>query len=53
MHKDGLTDISINAQSGCNGKSGFACNNQIPAQLSDQVFFGFAAAKLRGQQESD
>ena len=51
--KDGLTEVSNDAQSGCNGGPGFACSNQIPAQLNDQVSFGFVAAKLGGQQESD
>lgn len=51
--KDSITLINNNEQSGCNGGTSYICSNQQPIVINDNLAYGFAAAKLGGQSESD
>jgi hypothetical protein len=43
-----------NVKSGCESRGeAFTCDNQVPFVINDQLSYGFAAAKLRGKNESD
>ena len=44
---------SANIPSGCDGGNAFACSNQGPFNMSKNVSYGFVAANLKGQKESD
>ncbi|KAG8974745.1 hypothetical protein FRC05_006905 [Tulasnella sp. 425] len=46
-----LTDV--NATSGCDGGSAFACADNSPKVISDTLAYGFAAVNLSGQTEAD
>jgi hypothetical protein len=51
--RDGITQVDVNAQSGCNGGSAYMCNNQQPWSVSDTLSYGYAAAYITGQRESN
>jgi hypothetical protein len=44
--KDGVTQLDINAQSGCNGGPAYMCNNQQPWNVSSTLSYGYAAAHI-------
>lgn len=44
--RDGFTQVDVNAQSGCNGGSGFMCSNQMPWNVSASLSYGYAAAYI-------
>jgi len=50
---DGVTPVGVDTQSGCNGGSAYMCLNQQPWNVSATLSYGFAAAHISGQQESD
>jgi hypothetical protein len=41
------------ASSGCDGGSAFACGNNSPFAVNDNVAYGFAATAISGKQESN
>jgi hypothetical protein len=43
---NGITQIDVNAQSGCNGGPAYMCNNQQPWNVSDNLSYGYAAANI-------
>ncbi|WNG53964.1 hypothetical protein F0U59_03510 [Archangium gephyra] len=51
--KDGVNRLDVNAQSGCNGGTSYACNNNQPWTVNESLSYGFAAASLAGKSESD
>jgi hypothetical protein len=51
--KDNVPLKSYNIKSGCEGGGAFACDEQSPFVVSKNVSYGFAAARLKGQNESD
>jgi len=51
--RDGVNGIDVNAQSGCNGGPSYPCNSNQPWAVNDNLAYGFAAAHLAGQSESD
>ncbi|CAF3742553.1 unnamed protein product [Rotaria sp. Silwood1] len=51
--RNGITQVDVNAQSGCNGGSAYMCNNQQPWNVSSTLSYGYAAAYITGQRESD
>ena len=40
-------------KSGCDGGSAFACGNNSPIVINDDLAFGFAATAISGQRESN
>lgn len=44
--------VDANAKSGCDGGGAFACTNNSPWAVSDDVAYGFAATALSGLSES-
>ncbi|CAF1039532.1 unnamed protein product [Adineta steineri] len=51
--RDGFTSVDVNAQSGCNGGSAYMCSNQQPWNVSSSLSYGYAAAYITNQRESD
>ncbi|CAF1393706.1 unnamed protein product, partial [Rotaria sordida] len=51
--QNGVTQVDANAQSGCNGGPGYMCSNQQPWNVSSTLSYGYAAAYITGQRESD
>ncbi|CAF1475880.1 unnamed protein product [Adineta ricciae] len=51
--RDGITPVDVNAQSGCNGGGAYMCNNQQPWNVSSTLSYGYAAAYINNQRESD
>ncbi|KAI8980912.1 endo-beta-D-1,4-glucanase [Pilobolus umbonatus] len=49
---NGITLVDDNTQSGCNGGSGFMCNNNQPWAVNDNLAYGFAAASIVGSNEA-
>lgn len=45
---DGNTTVSADAINGCDGGTGFICNDLVPFTSGGQAY-GFAAAKVNGQ----
>ncbi|PHZ09096.1 uncharacterized protein RHIMIDRAFT_263920 [Rhizopus microsporus ATCC 52813] len=50
--KNGVSIVDDNTQSGCNGGSGYMCNNNQPWAVNDNLAYGFAAAAINGGGES-
>ncbi|MFY0563990.1 hypothetical protein ACN28E_09090 [Archangium lansingense] len=50
--KDGVSAISPDAQSGSNGGTAFACNNNQPWAVNANLSYGFAAAWVSGGSEA-
>lgn len=50
---DGVSVIDKNSLSGCNGGTGYVCNNNIPWEINKDLSYGFAAAHIKGQSEAD
>ena len=44
--RDGITQVDVNTQSGCNGGSAYMCNNQQPWNVSSTLSYGYAAAHI-------
>ena len=44
--------ISAATQSGCNGGGAFACSNNSPFAINDNLAYGFAATAINGGSES-
>jgi hypothetical protein len=52
--KDGHTlETNLIAKNGCEGGPAFMCANQQPWAVNDSFAYGFAAAHIQGQKESD
>jgi hypothetical protein len=52
--KDGHTvDTNLTAKSGCDGGPAFMCADNQPWVVNDNMAYGFAAAHVSGQKESD
>ncbi|KAI8888906.1 glycoside hydrolase family 45 protein [Backusella circina FSU 941] len=49
---NGISLVDDNAQSGCNGGSGYMCNNNQPWAVNDDLAYGFAAASIPGLTEA-
>ena len=43
---NGVTPVDVNTQSGCNGGTGYMCNNQQPWNVSATLSYGYAAAVI-------
>ncbi|CAF0907758.1 unnamed protein product [Didymodactylos carnosus] len=50
---DGVTVVDVDEQSGCGGGKAYVCNNQQPWNISTQLSYGFAAAHIARQDESN
>ncbi|KAJ8663728.1 hypothetical protein O0I10_000977 [Lichtheimia ornata] len=50
---DGIKLVDANEQSGCNGGSGYMCNDNQPWAVNDDLAYGFAATALSGKGESE
>jgi len=50
---DGITPVDVNTQSGCNGGTAYMCNNQQPWSINSTLSYGYAAAHISNQDESD
>ncbi|KAI9338866.1 RlpA-like double-psi beta-barrel-protein domain-containing protein-containing protein [Pilaira anomala] len=50
--KNGISIMDDNTQSGCNGGSGYMCNNNQPWAVNDNLAYGFAAAHISGSNEA-
>ena len=44
--RNGITQIDVNTQSGCNGGGAYMCNNQQPWNVSSTLSYGYAAAYI-------
>jgi hypothetical protein len=44
--RDGITQVDVNTQSGCNGGGGYMCGNQQPWNVSSTLSYGYAAAYI-------
>jgi hypothetical protein len=45
--------IGFNDANACDGGESYACSNQTPWAVDDNLAYGFAAAKLAGKSERD
>lgn len=43
--------LDANAQSGCNGGNAYACTNNSPWAVNDNLAYGFAATAINGGSE--
>ncbi|RKH15433.1 hypothetical protein D7V97_00120 [Corallococcus sp. CA053C] len=50
--KDGVTVVSQDAQSGANGGTAYACNNNQPWAVNSTLAYGFAAVNVAGGSEA-
>ncbi|KAI9468917.1 MAG: K-family cellulase [Benjaminiella poitrasii] len=49
---NGISLLDSNTVSGCNGGSGYMCNNNQPWAINDNLSYGFAAASIAGSNEA-
>jgi len=50
--KDGVSVLPTSTTSGCNGGSAYVCNSNVPFVINSTVAYGFAAAAIVGQSET-
>lgn len=50
--RDGITVVSSNTKSGCDGGSAYMCNSQQPWAVNSTLSYGFAAVNIPGGTES-